>query len=153
MNLNFRTAKTEDIPILNSISVQSKGHWGYPESWMEQWKDDLTIDTKMLSAQNFLIAENENQIIGFSSIIEKPELYEITHLWILPTFIGKGNGKKLLEATIETFVNKDLPIIVEADPNAEAFYKSQGFETFDKVESFPSGRYLPVMRRSLRVGS
>ena len=31
---------------------------------------------------------------------------------------------------------------------AEAFYASQGFETFDKTESFPKGRFLPVMKKS-----
>ena len=43
-------------------------------------------------------------------------------------------------------VNEPKEIIVESDPNAEAFYTSQGFETFDKIESFPKGRFLPVMR-------
>ncbi len=145
--MKFIPAQTSDLPILNTISVQSKRHWGYPESWIERWMDDLTLDEKKLSNQNILVAKNNDQPIGFCSIVENDKNYEILHLWILPAYIGKGNGKELLQKTIGSFAKKDLPIIVEADPNAEAFYKSQGFSTYDKIESFPPGRFLPVMRK------
>ena len=64
----------------------------------------------------------------------------------MPETIGKGLGKALLLASLGRVVRKDLPILVEADPNAEAFYKKQGFVTYDKKESFPKGRYLPLMK-------
>ena len=145
--MNFRIAKPNDISTLNTISIRSKGHWGYPSSWLEHWKDDLTLDEAQLRTQNVLVIEEDGQIIGFSSITENEQVFEILHLWVLPEYIGKGYGKKLLERIISTYANQDKPIIVEADPNAEPFYKSQGFTTFDKIESFPKGRFLPVMKR------
>lgn len=120
---------------------------------MAQWKNDLTLDKKEFSAQQVLLVENKNQIVGFCSIAENPKTYEILHLWLLPEFIGKGHGKKLLQTAIQSFVKKEYPIIVEADPHAEAFYKSQGFETYDKVESFPPGRFLPVMKKPYEASS
>lgn len=146
-DIKFRPAQVADLPALNTISIESKKHWGYTESWIERWMDDLTLDEKKLSNQNILTARDEDQVIGFCSIVENDENYEILHLWVLPQYIGKGNGRKLLQATIDSFVNKELPIIVESDPNAESFYKSQGFATYSKVESFPPGRFLPVMRK------
>lgn len=146
--MKFRIAKIDDLETLNKISVESKAYWGYPESWIENWLDELTLDKDKLSTQNVLVIENENKIIGFSSIVENSRNYEILHLWILPEYIGKGFGKKLLEKTIRTFTKPDKVIIVEADPNAEPFYKSQGFVTFDKVESFPKGRFLSVMKKT-----
>jgi predicted GNAT family N-acyltransferase len=66
---------------------------------------------------------------------------------MLPEYIGMGLGKQLLAESIRAFVKEEKEIIVKADSNAEPFYRSQGFVTFDQVESFPKGRYLPVMRR------
>jgi N-acetylglutamate synthase-like GNAT family acetyltransferase len=147
--MQFRIAEIEDLETLNSISQKSKAYWGYPESWIENWLTELTINSDKFFEQNILVVENENGIIGFCSIIENSKNYEILHLWMLPEYIGKGIGKKLLEKTIGTFVKIDKPIIVEADPNAEPFYNSQGFVTFDKVESLPKGRFLPVMKKTI----
>ncbi len=147
--MKFRIADIDDLETLNTISVKSKAYWGYPESWIEKWLDELTLDEHKFSNQNILVVENENRLIGYSSIVENSENYEILHLWILPAYIGKGLGKKLLEKTIRKFVIKDKEIIVEADPNAEPFYQSQGFVTYDRVESFPKGRFLPLMRKTI----
>ena len=145
--MKFRTAEIDDLEILNLISVKSKAFWGYSKTLMEIWSNELTLDKDILSKQNVLIIETENNVIGFSSIMENRDTCEIIHLWILPEFIGKGFGKKLLDKTIETCIKADKPIIVVADPNAEPFYQSQGFVTFDKVESSPKGRFLPVMKK------
>ena len=79
---------------------------------------------------------------------ENDKEYEITHLWVKPEFIGKGYGKHLLSETIKKVATKKKSIIVESDPNAEVFYTSLGFVTFDKIESYPKGRFLPIMKKS-----
>ncbi|MEL7002057.1 MAG: GNAT family N-acetyltransferase [Bacteroidota bacterium] len=145
--MKFRSAELSDLQSLNSISVKSKAYWGYPDSWMKNWSDVLTLDPAQLSEQNILVLEVESKIIGFCSIVEEVQNYEILHLWILPEYIGKGLGKKLLDQAISQFVKSNKPIVVEADPNAEIFYQRQGFVTFDKTESYPPGRFLPVMKR------
>ena len=147
--MNFRTADINDLEVLNTISVKSKGYWGYPESWIQRWLDELTIDEEKFSEQHILVIENDSELFGFSSIVENNDNYEILHLWILPEYICNGFGKRLLEKTIRSFVKKDKEVIVEADPNAEPFYQSQGFVTFDKVKSFPKGRFLPVMKKTI----
>lgn len=138
-----------DIETLNKISVEAKMHWNYPVEWLEQWMDDLRLTEKDFLAQKISKIEHNGLIVGFCSIIENDQHYEITHLWIRPSYIGRGYGKFLLNQTIRNVVKKDKEIIVEADPNAEQFYLSQGFITFSKVESFPKGRFLPVMKKTL----
>lgn len=118
----------------------------YPKSWIEHWLDDLTLDSDKFSKQHVLVAEKKSEIIGFCSIIDNIENYEILHLWLLPKHIGKGIGKKLLIKTIDRFVKLVKPITVVVDPNAEKFYKCQGFVTYERVESFPEGRFLPKMK-------
>ena len=147
--MKTRPASIDDLNDLNVISVQSKKYWGYPDAWIEKWKEDLTINEQQFSQQSILVLEISEQIIGFCSIIKNDLNYEILHLWILPVFIGKGYGKKLLEDAIQKYTKADKPIIVIADPNAESFYQKHGFITFDRVESFPKGRFLPVMRKDV----
>ncbi|MEM8894572.1 MAG: GNAT family N-acetyltransferase [Bacteroidota bacterium] len=142
-----RLGTLSDLETLNNISYQSKKHWGYPDEWMERWKDDLTIDENKFDELKILVLELDNKVIGFGSMSENEETYEILDLWLLPSQIDHGFGKLLLGQVISTFAVAQKPITLTADPNAEAFYASQGFVTIDQIESFPKGRFLPVMLR------
>jgi len=142
----FRPANTADIKTLNRISLASKRHWGYPEEWISMWMDDLTLVENDLSDSSVIVLEVKTIVKGFCSIKTNNDHYEVLHLWLLPELIGQGLGKALLRNSLEQVVIKDWPIIVEADPNAEAFYARQGFITYGKKESFPEGRYLPLMK-------
>jgi len=141
-------AEIEDIPTLNKISIGSKKHWGYSEELIALWKDDLLITTKYFKKVDIYKLLIKSKIAGFCAISENAENYEVDHLWVLPVFIGKGWGKGLLNTSLQKSVVKEKSINVVADPNAEGFYASQGFKTYDKIESLPKGRYLPVMRKS-----
>lgn len=144
--MKFRSAEIKDIEALNQISLASKRYWNYPEEWIQRWKDDLLISELDLINLVITVVTENNEIKGFCAIREADSYYEVEHLWLRPETIGKGFGKALLLAALGKIVRKDLPIMVEADPNAEAFYKKQGFVTYDKKESFPKGRYLPLMK-------
>ncbi len=146
MNANVRKARIQEIPVLNEIAWQSKRYWGYSEELMRLWKDDLTLDREEFINQSIYKIEFRDKIIGFSSIMNNPKYYELTHLWILPEFIGRGFGKMLLAETLRREIKKKKDILVEADPNAEQFYYSQGFVTIGRRESHPKGRFLPVMK-------
>lgn len=147
MKTRIRKAVPEDLPILNQISIESKRYWGYPEKWIQNWLNDLNIDEKDIQQQEVRVLQVADKLAGFCSIAEDVDAYEVMHLWVLPKYIGKGYGKLLLNESIASAVISNKKIRVEADPNAENFYKSQGFITIEKVESFPKGRFLPVMQK------
>ena len=86
------------------------------------------------------------QPIGFSAVENLPEHIDVNHLWLLPTYIGKGLGKRLLQQSLTKAFVSGKPIIVDSDPNAEGFYANFGFITFEQVASYPPGRFLPRMR-------
>jgi N-acetylglutamate synthase-like GNAT family acetyltransferase len=140
-------AELKDVNQLNTISVASKMHWGYPIDWLEHWKDDLTITENYLTKNSIFKLIIEKEIAGFCAIEEREDEYEIAHLWVLPIHIGKGYGKFLLSETLKHVIKKEKPIIVVADPNAEKSYQQMGFKTFAQKESYPKGRFLPVMRK------
>ena len=136
MKAIIKKAEVGDIEALNKISAESKMHWDYPPEWMEKWKDDLALKERdFLDECIFKLEKEPGATIGFCSIKEGENEYEITHLWIKPTFIGKGYGKFLLHESIQRIVIKEKPIVVVADPNAEFFYASQGFFTYDRKPS------------------
>lgn len=145
--VRFRKAVTADIEALNLVCLASKRYWNYPEAWISMWKDDLTLTEQDLMEASVLVLEVEGHVKGFCSIKSHEDAYEVLHLWLLPAFIGKGLGKDLLENALDRVFDADLPILVEADPHAEAFYKKQGFRTYGKKESFPKGRFLPLMKK------
>lgn len=149
MNAVVNKAEVNDITILNKISIESKMYWNYPKEWIDRWLDDLTLTEKDFLDQHVYKIDKSGSIIGFCSMKEKENAYEIMHLWIKPEFIGMGYGKLLLNDTIKKVVTNGKVIIVEADPNSESFYSSQGFITFDKTESYPKGRFLPIMKKQL----
>lgn len=149
MAVQITQAATSDIEELNKLSIASKMHWNYPEEWMEKWKADLALTEKDFSTHSiFKLTEASGSILGFCAIKEYANKYEVVHLWVKPAHMGKGYGKQLLNESIKRIVVKEKPVIVEADPNAERFYLSQGFITFSKRESFPAGRFLPLMRKA-----
>lgn len=145
--LKFRNAQLQDLPSLNRISIASKKYWGYPEEWIDHWMPDLIISEEDIARHLLQIAQIGDLIIGFFCMSEEAEYYEIKHLWILPEFIGKGFGRKLLNYSLGLLSDVNKPIQVVSDPNAEEFYKKLGFKTIGKIESYPPGRFLSVLRK------
>lgn len=143
----IQKATAADIPQLNKISWASKSYWNYPTGWMERWREGLMLQKEQLETSSVFKIWDDQEIFGFCLINEEEEYYEVEHLWILPAYIGKGYGKQLLEESLKRAVVNNKPIQVEADPNAEAFYARRGFVTFGQKESYPKGRFLPLMKR------
>jgi ribosomal protein S18 acetylase RimI-like enzyme len=147
--LQILEATPDDIPRLNQISIASKKHWGYPDDWIAHWREALTITPNDFVQSVVLKAVLGNEIIGFCIIGETPNEYEVLHLWLEPTYIGKGYGKTLLNQALAQVTTQPKDIIVEADPYAEPFYAKMGFVTFDQVAgTYPAGRVLPLMRKT-----
>lgn len=91
--------------------------------------------------------------VGFY-ILNQPikQSIELEMLFVLPEFIGKGIGKKLLIHAFENALKlKASNLTLLADPNAEFFYKSQGFICIDKKESAIPNRFLLIMQKDLTL--
>ena len=147
MKVSVEPASKDDLSVFNEISFSSKSYWGYPEDWLNSWEEDLTVSEEDLNENTAFKLLVDNKTAGFCVIKSNSNYFEINHLWVVPKYIGWGYGKILLEESIKRSVKKPCKIKVESDPNAEGFYKKYGFKTIDKIESYPKGRYLPVMEK------
>lgn len=138
-----------DSKRLSEIAWQSKSHWNYPKEWMELWRKGLTITPEIITQNDvYKLVLTNGEIVGCTVLITEKEVLWIEHLWILPSQIGHGFGKQLLQTALQQTVNtKHQKIKVVSDINAEKFYQKMGFETVSQYESIRKGRFLPVMQR------
>ncbi|SKC12216.1 Acetyltransferase (GNAT) domain-containing protein [Soonwooa buanensis] len=145
--MKIEKAHIDDHEILSEIAFKGKSYWNYGEEQLEAWRDNLTISKDYIKENKVYKLVELDKTIGFYSLIliDKSTI-KIDFLFMFPEFIGKGIGKFLLESSIETAKKMKIKrIVLDADPNAEAFYKHFGFVTYEKMESSIKNRFLPKM--------
>jgi len=120
-------AKPEDAAALTQIAHAAKRHWGYPERWIEAWRDILTMRPEFLAGNIGYCAIEDGRPVGFYVLTTESDGLHLDHLWIVPAAMRRGIGRALFEhATAQAKKSGFDSIQIEADPNAEGFYKRMG---------------------------
>ena len=146
--MDISRAKPEDAAILTEIAFAAKRHWGYPERWIQSWKDILTIRPESISRHETYIAYFETQAVGFYALAKGKSRMSLEHLWVLPNAIGQGVGRALFSHAVQQAKTLGVEAIeIESDPNAEKFYLQMGARRVSskitELEGQP--RALPVL--------
>ncbi|BGE83238.1 GNAT family N-acetyltransferase [Staphylococcus petrasii] len=108
---------------------------------------------KRLEEQLFLVAEEEEEIVGFANFIYGKELYLSAH-YVHPESQHKGYGTSLLEKGLEHFQDKYDVVYLEVDNKNEGaikYYQNHGFAI---VRSYQPEMYgeqldLALMKKNL----
>jgi N-acetylglutamate synthase-like GNAT family acetyltransferase len=125
--LQIRKAQTEEAETLTAIAIAAKRYWGYPENWIEHWRDELTITPEFVNQHDVFVAEENNRVLGFYALIVKNEKAELDHLWVAPEDIGRGVGKELFLHAMDRASHLNVgEVEIYSDPNAESFYSKLG---------------------------
>jgi GNAT superfamily N-acetyltransferase len=120
-------AKPEDADVLTEIAFAAKRHWGYPERWIQSWRDILTISPEFIAANVAYSAIEDDRVVGFYLFTTESDGLHLDHLWIMPSAMGRGIGRALFEHAVEQASALGFRAIkIEADPNAEGFYQRMG---------------------------
>ena len=140
-------AGIDDNEVLTTITKKSKAYWGFSENILKEWEGLLTVTKSYIEINEVYKLVQDDQIIGYYSYFSIDEYtIKLDNIFILPEFIGKGFGKILMNDFLKNIrqlgINK---ITLDAEPNAEKFYKMFGFETIGQLESSIKERYLPIM--------
>ena len=150
----LRAAITTDAPALTAIAFTVKRHWGYPEAWIQRWSDVLTITPDYVAANScFAAIDERGEILGFAALRREAGEFWLDHVWVLPTAMGRGIGRRLFEHCEEEARKAGATILkVEADPNAEAFYARMGMRSYGRVPAAMNGveRFLPLMEKTVQ---
>jgi len=146
--MDIRRANPADAETLTGIAFAAKRHWGYPEQWIQIWKEVLTIQPELIANHETYIAHIEGQAAGFYALIAKSNRISLEHLWVLPAAMGKGVGRALFEHAVQRAKVLGITAIeIESDPNAEKFYERMGARRIGKNVTELGGkqRELPVL--------
>jgi GNAT superfamily N-acetyltransferase len=130
--MHIKAAKPEDAERLTEIAFAAKRHWGYPELWMESWRDLLTVSPEFIQSHETFLAVINGQSVGFYALGRNNGRADLLHLWVLPGWMGKGIGRSLFQHAIgRTKALGFRELEIESDPNAEGFYRRLGARRVD----------------------
>lgn len=133
--MRFRSATVSDLPALGALALASKAHWGYSARQLEQWRDDLTPHASWIGARPFVVAENDDGLMGFYTLEPGGDgICALDNLWIRPGLIGQGFGRRLFaHAADRARALGATEMHIDAEPHAEPFYLSRGARRLDAV--------------------
>lgn len=152
VNIEIRSALATEASELTTIAFAAKRHWGYPESWIELWADELTVDGAYIEEHDVLSATDGTRTLGWCAVSGEPDGCWLDYCWVLPDAAGKGIGRALVHRACRLAADQGSSTLkVVADPNAEGFYRKLGFRRIGDRPSLPEGRRLPVLEA--RVGT
>jgi GNAT superfamily N-acetyltransferase len=155
MQITIQRALPEQHERLTHITFAAKKHWGYPERWMEIWKEALTITPEFIADNEVYTATVESEVAGFYGLIVSGDKVQMEHMWVDPAYIGSGIGKRLFDHAMKVAESLGASVVeIESDPNAEGFYKHMGArrigEFVSEIEGQP--RVLPLLVVDLPSG-
>lgn len=165
--INIRIASLEDIPLIQNITYKT-----WPVAYgnilsQEQlnYMLQLMYATEALQQQFaeghiFYIAELNGQAVGFAAFncYEKPAIYKLHKLYVLPQAQGSGAGKSLLQfviARVKELKADTLLLNVNRQNTAINFYKKIGFTVLKKEDvDIGNGYFMNdyVMQLSISSG-
>lgn len=146
----IRRAIAADADALTAIAHAAKRHWKYPEAWIALWRRDLTMSPEFIDRYPVRIAVANDAPVAFYALLFAGADCELEHFWVLPARMGAGVGRRLFEHAVECCRAIGVPRLwINADPNAEGFYRRMGARRVGEVPSTPAGRTLP--RLELRL--
>ena len=138
-NTDIRSARPGEAGALTDIALRAKAHWGYDDEFMARARPELVVEEDDL--QRTLVAERDGAPAGFATLDARER--ELVALFVAPEAMGAGVGKALLAAAREAAGGREL--LIESDPNAEAFYLAQGARRVGERVSTSTGRRLPLL--------
>jgi N-acetylglutamate synthase-like GNAT family acetyltransferase len=156
MEIRIRPARLDDAEALTNLSMLSKQSNGYDDEFMDLCADELRVTRAGIRQSQFWIAEADS-ICGCACVrIESDEKSgEVDAFFIHPDWQRMGVGSLLWCQILQYAKAKGLLFLhLDADPNAEPFYRKLGFQT---VRQTPSGsivgRTIPYMELVIGVAA
>jgi GNAT superfamily N-acetyltransferase len=146
--MEIHRAKPEEAATLTEIAFAAKRHWGYPEQWIQNWKNILTIRPEFIASHETYTACMDGQAVGFYGLAKGLDRMLLEHLWVLPNAMGQGVGRTLFSHAVQRAKALGIKAIeIESDPNAEKFYEKMGARRIKTKMTELEGqhRYLPVL--------
>jgi len=151
-NMVVLRASAEHADALTKIAFAAKRHWQYPERWIRRWRDMLTITPEYVSQNPTFIAGIDDETAGFYAVQIQSSEAVLDHLWVLPSFMGRGVGRALFQHAEEVArVSGACRLRIVGDPHTEQFYSRMGAKLYGRESASMDGeeRFLPLLEKAL----
>ncbi|CAM3880991.1 GNAT family N-acetyltransferase [Kibdelosporangium persicum] len=147
----LRAARPGEAAALGELALRSKAHWGYDRDFLDACRAELSFRLRDVVERGIVVAAEGDRLLGFYSVEGRAPEGELAHMWLEPSEIGKGLGKRLWRHAMESARAAGFTVLtIDAEPAAEGFYLAMGAV---KVGETPSGsipgRVLPRLRADL----
>ena len=125
--MDIRAAVSSEADKLSAIAFAAKAHWGYSTEALQSWAGELQISAADVATKPAYVGVINGDIVGFYCLRPSAQVWDLEHLWVTPQRIRQGIGRTLLVHALEVARRGGaVSVTTDADPNAAAFYLSQG---------------------------
>ena len=100
------------------------------------------------AVQLFCVKNDQNRIEGFLGVAE----HSIEMLFLHPSAMGKGMGRKLLRFAIDS-LHANKVDVNEQNEKAVDFYKHMGFVVISRSETDGLGKPFPILHMELSASN
>ena len=141
-------AQPSEAATLSAIAWAAKASWDYPSDWMQQWREQLTITPIFIAENETFGAIINRQTVAFHALVQSADVLRLEHLWVSPDWMAQGIGRALFRhAANRATARGALSLTIEADPNAEPFYRRMGAVRSGVIATEIDGRRrdLPIL--------
>lgn len=126
-------------------SVRTTHHFLLPED-IDYFKEVVT--NIAFSTFPVYCLVDEDKVIGFIGVANQ----KIEMLFLLPEYIGKGLGSRLVTFAIKN-LQADKVDVNEQNISAVHFYTRLGFKTYKRLKKDSEGKKYPILKMKLnRIG-
>jgi GNAT superfamily N-acetyltransferase len=155
LTTSIRRARPDEAPAISELAFRSKAHWGYDREFLETCREDLSLSPREITDKPvYVLVGDDGRMAGFYSLDPAEDgRVELDDLFVDPTYIGKGVGRRLWDHAVATAHDLGFrELIIQSDPHAEGFYRAMGAEPAGERESTVTpGRMLPLLRFGLDI--
>jgi len=147
MQRRIRRARPDEAEFLNGLTGRSALYWGYEPEFLDWEPEALLVTESMIRDSPVYVAEEGERVVGYYALLNKPPHLYLDKLFVEPDRIGTGCGKLLWLHAIDTAREMEVSeVMLDADPNAAAFYRAMGAEWLREETTTRAGWNLQVFR-------
>ena len=129
MILDLRAARSNDADAVADVYLRSRKELVacaplvHSDETVREW-----IRRHLIPSGHTTVATLDGQVVGFLALSKGTDCGWIDHLYLLPAWVGRGIGTRLLE-----FARSELPPPIrlytfQANQQARRFYERRGFQ-------------------------
>lgn len=144
--ITLRPARGDERAILDDICFRSKAHWGYDSAFMESVRNQIRVRADAVKAGRVWVATHAtDKPLGVVEVDPiDADAADLTLLFVGPENLRQGIGRALYEKARD--IARQLGVrelLIDADPQAAAFYAALGAVQIGAEPTGYQGRLLP----------